>query len=219
MAYTTDELIAEVSDHWEKAPEGNFYKLLDTFNESIESISYNSEKVAEWRAIKNAEGTTLDLLGEDRTAYRPTEADDPYRFLIWIKILLSKAQGTMPSIVKISGTALQNYDGFKVWKTGIRHIAISIPYSYMTDLPTEKFILDNLQRLVAMGIWIDKIVLPAPTRIDGYIGAYASEEAIESHSLESSWWTGWKANSPLTEYIAVVNTYYSYISLKAENIT
>lgn len=219
MAYTTDELIEEVSDHWQKAPEGNFYKLLDTFNQPLEHISMVSDRVTEWRQISIAEGTTLDLHGEDYTAYRPTDADDPYRFLIWIKILLARAQGTVPSIVRIAGTALQNFDGFKVWQTGIRHIAISIPYSYMTDLPTEKFILDNLQRLVAMGIWIDKIVLPAPTHLNGYIGAYTSSETIETSALSASWWSGWSDDSNLNLSSVAVTTMTSMMTLQAESIS
>ena len=216
MAYTTDELIEEVSDHWQKSPDGNFYKLLDTFNQPLEHISMVSDRVADWRQISVAEGTTLDLHGEDRTAYRPTDADDPYRFLIWIKILLSRAQGTVPSIVRIAGTALQNFDGFQVWKTGIRHIAISIPYSYMTDLPTEKFILDNLQRLVAMGIWIDKIVLPAPTKLTGYVGAYTQSNVIETESLASSWWTGWSDDSTYNLSVTALTTMNNMIELKSE---
>ena len=47
----------------------------------------------QWRGIQDAEGTTLDLFGKDINTYRPTKDDPPYRFLIYLKNLLARAQG------------------------------------------------------------------------------------------------------------------------------
>ena len=148
MAYeTTDELLAEISDHWVKDHRGNLYKLFDTYNGGLEQISDMANKVEKWRAIKDAEGATLDLFGQDLSTSRPTKEDDPYRFLLRLKVLLSRAQGTIPSIFKITSTALGTTQGIKIWKTGPpRHIAIQIPWDYVSELPVEKFLLKNLQK-------------------------------------------------------------------------
>ena len=46
MAYeTTDQLIAEISDHWVKDPRGNLYKLIDTYNGGFEHISDMANRV------------------------------------------------------------------------------------------------------------------------------------------------------------------------------
>lgn len=154
---TTDELMAEISDNWYKPSDGNLYKLIDGFNGPFGIIESQSEKVTDWQEINKAEGTTLDLIGEGRKAYRVNNDDNLYRFLIYIRMLLSRAQGTMPSLNHITQTALQTHEQIKVYKTGTRHIEITVPLSVVNNLTTERFILDNLRELVAMGIWLDKI--------------------------------------------------------------
>ena len=133
MVYeTTDQLLTLPSHHWYKEHDGNLYKLLNVFNGDLERISDSGDKVAKWRGIFDAEGTTLDLFGKDISTYRPTKSDPPYRFLIYLKTLLARAQGTIPSIVKITGEALGTRQGIKIWKTGPpRHIAIQIPWDYV----------------------------------------------------------------------------------------
>ena len=85
MAYeTTDQIVAELSDHWYKQSDGNIYKLFDTYNGHLEKISDCGDKVMQWRGIQDAEGTTLDLFGKDINTYRPTKDDPPYRFLIYL---------------------------------------------------------------------------------------------------------------------------------------
>ena len=106
MAFeTADELISMLSHHWYKEPDGNLYKMLDIYSNDMEQINDSDQKVIEWRAIQNAEGSTLDLFGKDIKTARPTQDDGPYRFLIYLKTLLARAQGTIPSIFKIVPTA------------------------------------------------------------------------------------------------------------------
>ena len=103
MAFeTADELISMLSHHWYKEPDGNLYKMLNIYSNDMEQINDSDQKVIEWRAIQNAEGSTLDLFGKDIKTARPTQDDEPYRFLIYLKTLLARAQGTIPSIFKIT---------------------------------------------------------------------------------------------------------------------
>ncbi|MGK4071837.1 hypothetical protein [Lactobacillus crispatus] len=197
MAYeTTDQLIAEISDHWVKDPRGNVYKLLDTYNTGFEQISDMADKVERWRAIQDAEGTTLDLFGQDINASRPTKADDPYRFLIRLKILLSRAQGTIPSIVHITSTALGTDKGIKIWHTAApRHIGIRLPWDYVNDDYIQRFLVNNLQHMLALGYWLDCIVFRSDSPLPLYIGAGTQ---IKKHKIERSktvWWTGWHSRT------------------------
>ena len=60
MAYeTTDQLIAEVADHWNKKKDTVFYQLLDSYNSLLEKISDENEKIAEWRSIDKAKAQPL----------------------------------------------------------------------------------------------------------------------------------------------------------------
>lgn len=205
MAYeTTDQLIDLLSHHWYKRHDGNLYKLLDVYNGHFETLSDNGEKVAKWRGIQNAEGTTLDLFGKDIETCRPTKDDPPYRFLIYLKVLLSRAQGTRPSIVKITSTAIGTKEGIKIWNTGIpRHVGIQIPWDYVSQWPIEKFLLNNLQNMLALGYWLDCIIFYSKSDLPLYLGTATQSKFHEVQRSTTSWWDGWKAKAEQPFYLGI----------------
>lgn len=167
---STDELLAEVSQYWANYNGSNLWQLMDVLNKPMTEISENAKQVEDFREINVASGSTLDLFGEDFKASRVNHDDELYRFLIYIKSLVAKSQGTVPSIVNISETALQKKQGVKVFQNGTRHIVIQIPLSKIDSLKTERLILDNLKELVALGIWLDKISFDTRTDAQQYLG-------------------------------------------------
>lgn len=187
MAYeTTDQLIDLLSHHWYKRHDGNLYKLLDVYNSHFEYLSDNGEKVERWRAIQNAEGTTLDLFGKDIETYRPTKDDPPYRFLIYLKVLLSRAQGTIPSIVHITSTALGTDKGIKIWHLAEpRHIGIRLPWDYVNDDYIQRFLVDNLQHMLALGYWLDVIVFYASTQKQNYLGVISNSYQEDTYTTNA----------------------------------
>lgn len=197
MAYeTTDQLIAEVADHWNKKKDTVFYQLLDSYNSLLEKISDENEKIADWRSIDKAKGTTLDLIGQDYKAYRISDDDEAFRFIIFLHVLISKAQGTIPSMVKILGTALNaKPEQFKVYKTGLRHVGIEIPWDNVQTLQMQKFIIKNIQNLLAMGYWIDEIIFRTSTQLPLYIGVGGQSSWQTTARSKIVWWTGWKAKT------------------------
>lgn len=209
MAYeTTDQLIDLLSHHWYKRHDGNLYKLLDVYNSHFEYLSDNGEKVERWRAIQNAEGTMLDLFGKDIETYRPTKDDPPYRFLIYLKVLLSRAQGTRPSIVKITSTAIGTKEGIKIWNTGIpRHVGIQIPWDYVSQWPIEKFLLNNLQHMLALGYWLDEIVFKTTTHLPLYIAVGGQDRTHIITRNKLKWWTGWKTKNDAKLYVGMHTSY------------
>lgn len=205
MAYEkTDELIAQLADHWNKRQDTVLYKLLDVYNQELEKVSDEAQKVEKWRSLKEAKGTTLDLLGQDRKAYRISDDDDTYRFIIFVHILMSRAQGTIPSMVHIMSTALNaEPEKFEVYKTGLRHVGMKIPWDYVQTLQMQKFIIKNLQNMLAMGYWIDEIVFVTTTKLPLYMGMGTQ---IKHRKIERSpvkWWTGWKARTSDKQYIGI----------------
>ncbi|WP_240404544.1 hypothetical protein [Lactobacillus crispatus] len=217
MAYeTTDQLIAEVADHWNKKKDTVFYQLLDSYNSLLEKISDENEKIAEWRSIDKAKGTTLDLIGQDYKAYRISDDDETFRFIIFLHILISRAQGTIPSMVKILGTALDaKPEQFKVYKTGLRHVGIEIPWDNVQTLQMQKFIIKNIQNLLAMGYWIDEIVFVTTTKLPLYVGMGTQ---IKHRKIERSpvkWWTGWKARTSDKQYIGIATQFKHHNTLSS----
>ena len=205
MAYeTTDQLIAEVADHWNKKKDTVFYQLLDSYNSLLEKISDENEKIAEWRSIDKAKGTTLDLIGQDYKAHRISDDDETFRFIIFLHILISRAQGTIPSMVKILGTALNaKPEQFKVYKTGLRHVGIEIPWDNVQTLQMQKFIIKNIQNLLVMGYWIDEIIFRTSTPLPLYIGVGGQISSTSIWSANTVWWTGWKAKTNNQIYAGV----------------
>jgi hypothetical protein len=217
LAYeTTDQLIAEVADHWNKKKDTVFYQLLDSYNSLLEKISDENEKIAEWRSIDKAKGTTLDLIGQDYKAYRISDDDETFRFIIFLHILISRAQGTIPSMVKILGTALNaKPEQFKVYKTGLRHVGIEIPWDNVQTLQMQKFIIKNIQNLLAMGYWIDEIVFVTTTKLPLYVGMGTQ---IKHRKIERSpvkWWTGWKARTSDKQYIGIATQFKHHNTLSS----
>lgn len=168
---STDELLAEVSQYWANYNGSNLWQLMDVLNEPMTDISAKAQQIENYREINVASGSTLDLFGEDFKASRVNHDDELYHFLIYIKSLVAKSQGTVPSIVNISETALQKKQGVKVFQNGVRHIIIQIPLSKVDSLKTERLILENLKELVALGIWLDKISFDTKTDALQYLGA------------------------------------------------
>lgn len=206
MAYeTTDELLAEISDHWVKDHRGNLYKLFDTYNGGFEQISDMANKVEKWRAIQDAEGATLDLFGQDLSTSRPTKEDDPYRFLLRLKVLLSRAQGTIPSIFKITSTALGTTQDIKIWKTkNPRHVGIMLPWDYVNDDYVQRFLVNNLQHMLALGYWIDEIIFRTSTSLPLYIGVVGRMSNTSIWKAKTAiWWSGWEAKTNNQIYAGV----------------
>lgn len=167
---STDELLAEVSQYWANYNGSNLWQLMDVLNKPMTDISATAKQVEDYREINVASGSTLDLFGEEFKASRVNHDDELYRFLIYIKSLVAKSQGTVPSIVNISETALQKKQVVKIFQNGTRHIIIQIPLNQISDLKTERLLLDNLKELVALGIWLDQIKFDAATEATEYIG-------------------------------------------------
>lgn len=210
MAYeTTDELLAEISDYWDKQPDSNMYKLMDAFNQPLESISDNAKKVERWRALSDTKGTTLDLFGSDIETYRPSKDDENYRFVIHLMELLSRAQGTIPSIYKIASNVLEDNSSFGIWKTGIRHIGIQIPFSSIENIQMQKFLLNSLNKMLALGYWIDGIIFRTSTPLALYIGVGGQSSWQTTARSKIVWWTGWNATTSLDYHFGVVSRYVS----------
>lgn len=204
MAYeTTEQLLAEISDYWDKRPGSNIYNLVESFNSPFEAISDNAEKVERWRALSDAKGTALDLFGSDIETYRPSKDDENYRFVIHLMELLSRAQGTIPSIYKIASNALEDKSNFRIWKTGIRHIGIQIPFDSIKTVQMQKFLLNSLHKMLALGYWIDEIIFRASTPLPLYIGVGGQISSTSIWSTNTVWWTGWKAKTDNQTYVGV----------------
>ena len=202
---TTDQLLAEIADYWNKRPDSNLYKLVNIYNSGFNSITNDLETVDEWRAVNQAEGTTLDLIGEDEQAYRVTQNDNDYRFWIWIKFLIARAQGTYPSLVKIDQNSLGTDQNIKIWNTDQpHHVDIQLPWDYVSSDYMHNFLLKNLQSLLALGNWLDAVYFKSTTDLPLYIGVVGSMSSTSIWKAKTTiWWSGWEATTNNQIYAGV----------------
>ena len=202
---TTDQLLAEIADYWNKRPDSNLYKLVNIYNSGFNSITNDLETVDEWRAVNQAEGTTLDLIGKDEQAYRVTQDDNDYRFWIWIKFLIARAQGTYPSLVKIGQNSLGTDQNIKIWNTDQpHHVDIQLPWDYVSSDYMHNFLLKNLQSLLALGNWLDAVYFKSTTDLPLYIGVVGSMSSTSIWKAKTTiWWSGWEATTNNQIYAGV----------------
>lgn len=201
---TTDQLLAEIADFWDKRPDSNLYKLVDIYNSGFNRIANDLQTVDDWRAVNQAEGTTLDLIGEDEQAYRVTQDDNDYRFWIWIKFLVARAQGTYPSLVKIDQNSLGTDQNIKILNTDQpHHVDIQLPWDYVSSDYMQKFLLKNLQSLLALGNWLDAVHFKSTTHLPLYVGGNAQSSWETTMRSTTIWWTGWKAKTTPAYYVGI----------------
>lgn len=183
---TTDQLLAEIADYWNKSPDSNLYKLVDIYNSGFNSIANDLQTVDDWRAVNQAEGSTLDLIGEDEQAYRVTQDDNDYRFWIWIKFLIARAQGTYPSVIKINQSSLGTDESLKILPSDQpHHVNIQLPWDYISSNYMQKFLSKNLQGLLALGNWLDVIVFYAPTQKQNYLGVASNSYQEDTYTTNA----------------------------------
>lgn len=183
---TTDQLLAEIADYWNKSPDSNLYKLVDIYNSGFNSIDNDLQTVDDWRAVNQAEGSTLDLIGEDEQAYRVTQDDNEYRFWIWIKFLIARAQGTYPSVIKINQSSLGTDESLKILPSDQpHHVNIQLPWDYISSDYMQKFLSKNLQGLLALGNWLDVIVFYAPIQKQNYLGVVSNSYQEDTYTTNA----------------------------------
>lgn len=154
----TSDFTFELSDHWNKNSGSNIYKLLDTVVGPMSTIFNQEDKISDERAIKNASGQRLTLMGKDRSIRRNTKDDELFRFLVYIKALLSQADGTFPKIAEITDNALNTKEEIKIKKNGIRHISMIFPLDVYKDNDAQRIIIKGVSQLVSLGIWVDDFI-------------------------------------------------------------
>jgi hypothetical protein len=100
------EWLSKLPDHYKKDPNSNIGKLLSVVYDEIEELKSTFLKIEEWRNINKAEGTTLDLAGENVGQPRGKATDEIYRVMIRGKEALSLSDGTINKIIEVLSTAL-----------------------------------------------------------------------------------------------------------------
>ncbi|WP_416730313.1 hypothetical protein [Fictibacillus sp. JL2B1089] len=98
MSVYTD-MIRKLPDLFMKKSDSNVGKIILLFSEQIDTLNVTFSKVESWRDIDLAEGSTLDLIGENLGQRRGQATDEIMRVLIKARIARNSSDGTFNSVI------------------------------------------------------------------------------------------------------------------------
>jgi hypothetical protein len=100
------EWLGKLTDVFKKSKDSNTGKIFTLVDEEINQLKNALIKTEEWRDLYKAEGTTLDLIGENLNQPRGQTSDEIYRVLIRGKSALNLADGTMNKVIEVLSLTL-----------------------------------------------------------------------------------------------------------------
>lgn len=101
-----NDLFRKLTDAYTKNPDSNIGKLVVILSEQIDEVRGTLNKIEEWRDIDKAEGTTLDLIGENVGQTRGLATDEIMRILIRARVARNLSDGTFNGIIKALAVTL-----------------------------------------------------------------------------------------------------------------
>lgn len=101
-----NDLFRKLTDAYTKNPDSNIGKLVVILSEQIDEVRGTLNKIEEWRDIDKAQGTTLDLIGENVGQTRGLATDEIMRILIRARVARNLSDGTFNGIIKALAVTL-----------------------------------------------------------------------------------------------------------------
>lgn len=91
-------MLSRLTWNYRKDEDSNIYKLFATLAPEIEHLKEAFEKIESWGGIENAEGTTLDLIGEDVRQERLSMSDEQYRQRLRFRAAVNRSDADINSV-------------------------------------------------------------------------------------------------------------------------
>lgn len=101
-----NDLIRKLADAYTKERSSNIGKLFVILSEQIDDVRDTLTRIEEWRDIDKAEGTTLDLIGENVGQTRGLATDEIMRILIRARVARNLSDGTFNGIISALSVTL-----------------------------------------------------------------------------------------------------------------
>ncbi|MBH0171012.1 hypothetical protein [Fictibacillus sp. 18YEL24] len=96
---TYTDFMRKLTDIFTKKEDSKVSKLVLLLSEQLDSLSNTLIKVENWRDIDTAEGSTLDLIGENVGQRRGQATDEMMRVLIKARIARNSSDGTFDKVI------------------------------------------------------------------------------------------------------------------------
>lgn len=166
---TLQDMLKRLTDVFTKDSNSNLGKLLSILAMQLQNIEQTTEKVRQWRDITQAQGTTLDRIGENVVQPRGVASDEVYRILIKSKIARNFSTGDINTIIRVLSIALDvDYSEIKIselyndpdYPEPAAISVIQLPISRLNEVGMDPIQFARIvQKTVAAGIRVGVIEL------------------------------------------------------------
>ncbi|SFJ44501.1 hypothetical protein SAMN02799624_04549 [Paenibacillus sp. UNC496MF] len=167
MKMTAQAMLQKLADYFAKHPESNIGKLMGIIADQLAKLEATQNRIRDWRDINQAQGTTLERIGENVAQPRGVASDDIYRVLIKSKIARNFSKGDINTIISVLAIAL-NADPSEIQIRELYQDPVSPEPAAISivQLPIDKINAVGMsplqfsrivQRTVAAGVQVSKI--------------------------------------------------------------
>lgn len=101
-----EQLIEKLTDVYKKTANNNIGKIIKLLSDELDAIQQSLDTIELWRGIDNAEGVTLDLIGENIGQQRLGLSDAAFRLRIKTKIKANTSRGDIETLNEVLRTFL-----------------------------------------------------------------------------------------------------------------
>jgi len=153
-----NEMISKLTDLFTKNEKSNIGKIIRIVSDELTAVQTALETTEEWRDIDKAEGTTLDLIGENIGQPRSKTNDEEFRLLIKTKIFSNLSIGDIDSVNQLLRIHLgeQFVSVEESWKldkgTPFDGQSATLFITVKGDGNTKGLPFENTSRIVASGV-------------------------------------------------------------------
>ncbi|HEY2493244.1 MAG TPA: hypothetical protein VGI33_10070 [Paenibacillus sp.] len=107
--FSVKEMLSRFADVFNKNPNSNIGKLISILYGQMNDLNSTLVKVQEWRSIDEAQGTTLDRIGQNVIQPRGAATDEVYRVLLKSKIARNLSKTDVNTIIRVLSLALDSH--------------------------------------------------------------------------------------------------------------
>lgn len=104
--FSFKDMLRRFADAYNKDPHSNLGKLIGILHGQLQQLNESLERIREWRSIDDAQGTTLDRIGENIVQTRGASTDEVYRVLLKSKIARNLSKTDVNTIIQVLSLAL-----------------------------------------------------------------------------------------------------------------
>lgn len=104
--FSLKDMLSRFTDAYNKHPNSNLGRLVSILHSQFQNIENVLETIQEWREIDQAQGTTLDRIGENIVQARGIATDEVYRILLKSKVARNLSKTDINTIVEVLALAL-----------------------------------------------------------------------------------------------------------------